>query len=69
MKVAILNYGMGNLGSVRRASRGSTCASANDNGRAAVRVLARWDVTYDRRTRHGITQAPRAEDGNQTPRR
>lgn len=45
-----------NMGSVLRAIRRSSCATANEAGRAAVRVLAQWDVTYDRETRHGFTQ-------------
>ncbi len=51
-----LRHAFDNLGSVRRAIRASSCATANDNGRAAVRLLARWDVTYDRQTRHGFSQ-------------
>ena len=45
-----------NMGQVLRAIRDSTCARASEAGRAAVRILARWDVDYDRRTRHGFTE-------------
>ena len=51
-----LRHAWENMGSVLRAIRRSSCAAANDNGRAAVRALARWDVSYDRRTRHGFRQ-------------
>ncbi len=51
-----LRHAYDNMGSVLRAIRASTCNRANEAGRAAVRVLARWDVTYDRQTRHGFTQ-------------
>ncbi|HYD11694.1 MAG TPA: DUF922 domain-containing protein [Allosphingosinicella sp.] len=51
-----LRHAWDNLGTVLRAIRAGNCATANDNGRAAVRVLAQWDVTYDRETRHGFTQ-------------
>jgi predicted secreted Zn-dependent protease len=51
-----LRHAWDNIGSVLRAIRASSCATANDNGRAAVRLLARYDVDYDRATRHGFTQ-------------
>jgi predicted secreted Zn-dependent protease len=51
-----LRHAFDNMGSVLRAIRASSCAAANDAGRAAVRLLARWDVDYDRETRHGFTQ-------------
>jgi predicted secreted Zn-dependent protease len=51
-----LRHAYDNMGSVLRAIRASTCANANENGRAAVRVLAQWDILYDRATRHGFTQ-------------
>lgn len=51
-----LRHAYDNMGSVLRAIRASTCNQANEAGRAAVRVLARWDVTYDRQTRHGFSQ-------------
>ncbi len=51
-----LRHAYDNMGSVLRAIRASTCTQANEAGRAAVRVLARWDVTYDRETRHGFSQ-------------
>ena len=51
-----LRHAYDNMGSVLRAIRAGNCASANEAGRAAVRVLARWDVDYDRQTRHGFTQ-------------
>lgn len=51
-----LRHAYDNMGSVLRAIRASSCADANENGRAAVRVLAQWDIIYDRETRHGFTQ-------------
>jgi predicted secreted Zn-dependent protease len=51
-----IRHAYDNMGSVLRAIRASSCASANEAGRAAVRMLAQWDVTYDRQTRHGLTQ-------------
>ena len=51
-----LRHAWENIGSVLRAIRASTCTQANEAGRAAVRVLARWDVTFDRETRHGLNQ-------------
>jgi predicted secreted Zn-dependent protease len=43
-------------GEVLAAIRASTCAGANDAGLAAVHALARWDLDYDRTTRHGFTE-------------
>lgn len=51
-----LRHAYDNMGSVLRAIQASTCAGANEAGRAAVRVLANWDITYDRDTRHGFSQ-------------
>ena len=51
-----LRHAWQNMGQVLRAIRASTCGRANEAGRAAVRILARWDVDYDRQTRHGFTQ-------------
>ena len=51
-----LRHALDNMGSVLAAIRASSCAAANDAGRAAVRALARYDVDYDRATRHGFTQ-------------
>lgn len=51
-----LRHAWENMGSVLSAIRASSCAAASEAGRAAVRVLARWDVDYDRETRHGFTQ-------------
>lgn len=51
-----LRHAYENIGSVLRAIRAGNCATANEAGRAAIRVLARWDVDYDRATRHGLTQ-------------
>jgi predicted secreted Zn-dependent protease len=38
------------------ALRRSSCANANNDGMAAVRQLGRYDVDYDQRTRHGLTE-------------
>ena len=51
-----IRHAYDNMGSVLRAIRASSCAGANEAGRAAVRLLAQWDVSYDRQTRHGFTQ-------------
>jgi predicted secreted Zn-dependent protease len=51
-----LRHAYDNMGNVLRAIRASNCTNANDNGRAAVRILAAWDVSYDRETRHGFSQ-------------
>jgi predicted secreted Zn-dependent protease len=51
-----LRHAYENMGSVLGAIRASSCAGANAAGQAAVRALARWDVTYDRETRHGLSQ-------------
>jgi predicted secreted Zn-dependent protease len=51
-----LRHAYANMGSVLRAIRASSCATANEAGRAAVRALAQYDVDYDRATRHGFTQ-------------
>jgi predicted secreted Zn-dependent protease len=48
-----------NMESVARAIRASDCANATAAGRAATRALARWDVDYDRQTRHGLSQGAR----------
>jgi predicted secreted Zn-dependent protease len=51
-----LRHALDNMDSVRRAITTSDCANANEAGRAAVRLLARYDVDYDRATRHGFSQ-------------
>ncbi len=51
-----LRHAYENMGAVLQAIRASSCEAANEAGRAAVRLLARWDVDYDRITRHGFTQ-------------
>ncbi len=51
-----LRHAFDNMGSVLAAIRSSSCAGASEAGRAAVRILAGWDVTYDRDTRHGLSQ-------------
>ena len=38
------------------AIRRSSCANANRDGMAAIRQLARFDLDYDRTTRHGLTE-------------
>ena len=51
-----LRHAWENMGAVFAAIRSSSCAGANLAGQAAVRLLARWDVDYDRQTRHGLSQ-------------
>ena len=51
-----LRHAYENMGSVLSAIRASSCAGANAAGQAAVRALARWDIAYDRETRHGLSQ-------------
>lgn len=41
---------------VLAAIRASTCANAQEAGRAAVRAAAAFDPEYDRATRHGLSQ-------------
>ena len=38
------------------AIRRSSCANADRDARAAIAVLGRHDLDYDRRTRHGLTE-------------
>lgn len=45
-----------NMGRVLAAIRASSCAAADRAARAAVAGIARWDLAYDRTTRHGLTQ-------------
>lgn len=45
-----------NRSRVLAAIRASTCADADRAARAAIAALARHDLDYDRRTRHGATE-------------
>lgn len=45
--------------SVLEALRNADCATATDAGRSAIAQLTRWDVEYDRRTRHGVSEGAR----------
>lgn len=51
-----IRHAWDNRAQVLAAIRASSCAGANDAGQAATAALARWDLDYDRTTRHGFTQ-------------
>jgi len=42
--------------SVLAAIRASSCANANADARAAIAIMGRRDVDYDRTTRHGLSE-------------
>lgn len=51
-----IRHAWDNRGRVLAAIRVSSCANANRDGQAAIAELARGDVAYDQRTRHGATE-------------
>lgn len=44
------------LGAVQSALLAKTCGEANAAGQAALKVVSAHDATYDRETKHGLTQ-------------
>jgi predicted secreted Zn-dependent protease len=56
-------YAYRHLADIKRAVLASDCAHVARNGRAAIDAINRWEVRYDRLTRHGAAQsrAPRIE--------
>jgi predicted secreted Zn-dependent protease len=51
-----IRHAWDNRNRVLAAIQRSSCASANRDGQAAIAELARGDVAYDQRTRHGLTE-------------
>lgn len=51
-----VRYAYDHVGDVLAAIRGATCTTAGAAGRAAVAEIAKHDIAYDRKTRHGATQ-------------
>jgi predicted secreted Zn-dependent protease len=51
-----VRYAYQHMGDVKRALASSTCAGADAAAHAAVAIIGRHDVAYDRETHHGATQ-------------